>query len=94
MKDKTKRIKCFGCEHISFHFLLLVANNSPMFGVGGMSRETFMQKYHSGVCRGPGQSEGTPSTFPEHPSNFLFPEMLAGEDVLPLGARTEPSWRK
>lgn len=32
MKDKTKRIKCFGCEHISFHFLLLVTNNSPIFG--------------------------------------------------------------
>lgn len=35
MKDKTKRIKCFGCEHISFHFLLLVTNNSPILGGGG-----------------------------------------------------------
>ena len=35
MKDKTKRIKCFGCEHISFHFLLLVSNNAPIFRMGG-----------------------------------------------------------
>lgn len=36
MKDKTKRRKCFGCEHISFHFLLLGTNNSLSFlgGVG------------------------------------------------------------
>lgn len=34
MKDKTKRIKCFGCEHISFHFLLLETNNSLSF-LGG-----------------------------------------------------------
>lgn len=73
MKDKTKRIKCFGCEHISFHFLLLVANNSPMFGGGGMSRQTFTQKYRSGAFRAPGQSKGTPSTVLEHLSNFLFP---------------------
>lgn len=43
MKDKTKRIKCFGCEHISFHFLLLVTNNAPIFR-GDMSRGTLMQK--------------------------------------------------
>lgn len=31
MKDKTKRIKCFGCEHISFHFLPQVTSNSSFF---------------------------------------------------------------
>lgn len=35
MKDKTKRIKCLGCEHISFHFLLLGTNNSLSFGESG-----------------------------------------------------------
>lgn len=52
MKDKTKRIKCFGCEHISFHFLLLVTNNALIFR-GNMSREIFMQKHSSGVFWGP-----------------------------------------
>lgn len=40
-KDKTKRIKCFGCEHISFHFLLLVTNNSPIFGGGNIQRDIY-----------------------------------------------------
>lgn len=93
MKDKTKRIKCFGCEHISFHFLLLVTNNAPIFR-GGMSRETSMQKYSSGVFWGPWQSKGTPSTVLQHPANFLFPEMLAGKDVPPLQGCTKQSLRR
>lgn len=40
MKDKTKRIKCFGCEHISFHFLLLGTNNSLSF-LGGPDRHLY-----------------------------------------------------
>lgn len=41
MKDKTKRIKCFGCEHISFHFLLLVTNNAPIFKGGYVQRNIY-----------------------------------------------------
>lgn len=33
MKDETKRIKCFGCEHISYHFLLLPAASTPVPGM-------------------------------------------------------------
>lgn len=30
---KQKRIKCFGCEHISYHFLPLPAASGPVPGM-------------------------------------------------------------
>lgn len=47
MKDKTKRIKCFGCEHISFHFLPQVTSNSSIFfeGRAGVQIDIYAKMY-------------------------------------------------
>lgn len=92
-KDKTKRIKCFGCEHISFHFLLLVTNNSPI--LGGKCPDRHLCKNIPQVFSRGHDNQREHLAHPlEHSSNFLFPAMLAGEDALPLPASTELSWTK
>ena len=94
MKDKTKRIKCFGCEHISFHFLLLDTNNSPILEGKNVQMDTCKNIPQVFSGHHDNQREHLVTAI-EHPSNFLFPEkLLAGEDVLWLQDCTEQSLRK
>lgn len=68
MKDKTKRIKCFGCEHISFHFLLLGTNNSLSFW--GVQIDIYTKMYLR-YLQCPWQSKGTPIVPDHHLPKFL-----------------------
>lgn len=90
MKDKTKRIKCFGCEHISFHFLLLVTNNSPIWGEDS---DRHLCKNTPQVCY---RNHDNQREHLEHGAPFRLPfSWDAGWERCPAIFRdcTEQSWR-